>query len=179
MKLDMVVEIPEGSRNKYEMDHTLGRIRLDRTLFTATWYPADYGYFPNTTAEDDDPLDALVLLDQPTFPGCVVGVRPIGVFWMHDERGPDAKILCVPADDTRWEKIHDLEDIPDYRLNAISHFFKIYKEIEPRKSGLGRGWQERSAAEAIVADAFSRATTPGQRPGKEAPALSTWPVGLG
>ncbi|GAB2751909.1 inorganic diphosphatase [Salinifilum aidingensis] len=157
MDLDMVVEIPEGSRNKYEMDHTLGRIRLDRTLFTATRYPADYGYFPGTVAEDGDPLDAMVLLDSPTFPGCAVRVRPIAVFWMHDEGGPDAKVLCVPADDPRMEPVRNLQDVPQHQLGAMSHFFHVYKAIEPRKSGEARGWEGRVAAEAVIVDAQHRA----------------------
>ena len=102
--IDVVVEIPRGSRNKYEMDKERGVIRLDRRLFSATFYPADYGYIPDTLGEDGDPLDALVLLDDPTFPGCWVSARPVGVFWMADDKGPDAKIICVPAGDPQlWE----------------------------------------------------------------------------
>lgn len=175
MDLDMVVEIPEGSRNKYEMDHTSGRIRLDRTLFTATQYPADYGYFPGTVAEDGDPLDAMVLLDSPTFPGCAVRVRPIAVFWMRDEGGPDAKVLCVPVDDPRMEAVHDLPDVPQHRLNAISHFFHVYKTIEPRKSGEARGWEERVAAEAVIADAQQRAGRGEHLAGAPAPRYGVLP----
>ncbi|MCI2420636.1 inorganic diphosphatase [Saccharopolyspora sp. K220] len=163
MELEMVVEIPQGSRNKYEMDHRLGRIRLDRTLFTATQYPADYGYFPGTLAEDGDPLDALVPLDEPTFPGCTIRVRPVAVFWMHDEQGPDAKILCMHADDPRMDHIRDLADVPRHDLEEISHFFDTYKDLEPRKSGQIRGWQARVEAEAVIEGAFTRATT-GDRP---------------
>ena len=105
----MVVEIPKGSRNKYEADHDTGAIWLDRHLFTATTYPTDYGFVPQTLAEDGDPLDALVLLDEPTFPGCHVRARVIGVFWMADEQGPDAKLLCVPAHDPRWADISEAE----------------------------------------------------------------------
>ncbi|WP_238006306.1 inorganic diphosphatase [Dactylosporangium sp. AC04546] len=156
MDVDMVVEIPAGSRNKYEMDHRLGRLRLDRTLFTATAYPADYGYVPETLAEDGDPIDAMVLLDEPTFPGCGVRVRPIGVFWMHDERGPDAKLLCVPAGDPRWQAIGDLGDLHKYLLREIGHFFEIYKDLEPGKYTNVRGWRDRTEAEAELTAAQDR-----------------------
>ena len=113
MDVNVVIEIPRGSRNKYEMDHDSGAIWLDRMLFTATQYPADYGFVPETLAEDGDPLDVLVLLDEPTFPGCHIRARPVGVFWMSDEAGPDAKVLCVPANDPRSGAIHDLDDLPE------------------------------------------------------------------
>ncbi|MFC3995030.1 inorganic diphosphatase [Nocardiopsis sediminis] len=157
MDFDMVVEIPQGSRNKYEMDHAIGRIRLDRALFTATTYPADYGYLPGTLAEDGDPLDAMVPLDLPSFPGCVVRVRPVAVFWMRDEGGPDAKVLCMPAGDPRVEHIRDLRNMPEFQVNEITHFFDIYKRLEPGKSSEVRGWQDRHAAEATVLDAQRRA----------------------
>src|SRR4051794_26099519 len=103
--IDVVVEIPRGSRNKYEFDHDAGVIRLDRRLFSATVYPADYGFVPDTLAEDSDPLDAIVLLEEPTFPGRWVTARPVGVFQMQDDAGPDAKIVCVPAGDPRWAEV--------------------------------------------------------------------------
>ncbi|MFC7331458.1 inorganic diphosphatase [Marinactinospora rubrisoli] len=159
MEFDMVVEIPQGSRNKYEMDLELGRIRLDRMLFTATQYPGEYGYIPGTLAEDGDPLDALVVLEQPTFPGCLIRVRPVAVFWMRDEKGPDAKILCAPAGDPRAEHLRDLQHVPAYLVNEISHFFDIYKSLEPGKSGEARGWQGRREAEAVIEDARARAGT--------------------
>src|SRR5690606_23503 len=158
MNLDMVVEIPQGSRNKYEMDHRTGRIRLDRTLFTSTQYPADYGFFPGTMAEDGDPLDAMVPLEQPSFPGCVVRVRPVAVFWMRDEKGPDAKVLCMPAGDPRLEHIRDLRDLPEFQRQEINHFFEIYKRLEPGKSSEVRGWQDRAAALAAIEDARRRAS---------------------
>src|SRR6266481_8918378 len=99
MEFDVLIEIPRGSRNKYEVDHESGLIRLDRTLFTATQYPTDYGFIPETLGEDGDPLDALVLVGEPTFPGCVIRARPVGLFEMSDEKGPDAKILAVPVRD--------------------------------------------------------------------------------
>jgi inorganic pyrophosphatase len=156
MDFDVIVEIPQGSRNKYEMDHASGRIRLDRMLFTSTRYPLDYGFIPDTLAEDGDPLDALVMLEEPTFPGCYVHARPVAVFWMHDEHGPDAKILTVPADDPRSRAIQDLDDVPAHLRDEIGHFFDIYKEIEPGKSTDTRGWQGRAAAEQVVKDARAR-----------------------
>jgi inorganic pyrophosphatase len=157
MEIEIVVEIPKGSRNKYEMDHSLGRIRLDRMLFTSTRYPADYGYVPDTLAEDGEPLDAMVLLEEPTFPGCIVTVRPVGVFWMHDEHGPDAKILTVPAHDPRYAHIRDLHDVPEHLRAEIAQFFDIYKQLEPGKDTDVRGWQDQAAAECEITAAFSRA----------------------
>src|SRR3954452_18969220 len=156
MNIEIVVEIPKGSRNKYEVDHETGQIFLDRTLFTATQYPADYGFVPNTLAEDGDPLDVLVLLDEPTFPGCHIRVRPVGVFWMTDEAGPDAKILCVPARDPRAKGVADLADLPEFLLAEIEHFFAVYKDVEPDKSVETRGWEGAEAAARAVDDARAR-----------------------
>jgi len=156
IQADMVVEIPAGSRNKYEMDHEHGYLRLDRTLFTATVYPADYGFVTETMGEDGDPLDALVLLESATFPGCRVCVRPIGVFWMHDESGPDAKLLCVPVDDPRWSDTVTIDDLPQHLLNEISHFFDVYKDLEPDKMTDVRGWEDRESAESVLASARQR-----------------------
>jgi len=162
MEFDLVVEIPAGSRNKYEMDHALGQIRLDRTLSTATRYPADYGFLPNTCGEDGDPLDALVLLDEPTFPGCVIRVRPIGVLWARDEHGTDTKVLCVSANDNRRDPVRDIADLSEHLLEEIGHFFKVYKDLEPGKDSEVRGWQDAFAAEVVVRDARDRyATTTG------------------
>ena len=129
----MIVEIPQGSRNKYEMDHVTGDIWLDRTLFTATQYPLDYGFFPGTHGEDGDPLDALVWLSQPTFPGCHVWVRPVAVFWMTDEKGPDAKVLCVSSHDSRMNQYVDIGDLPEHLLDEVGNFFEVYKLLEPNK----------------------------------------------
>lgn len=156
MVIDVIVEIPQGSRNKYEMDHRTGRIRLDRMLFTATRYPLDYGFIPDTLAEDGDPLDAMVLLAEPSFPGCMVAARPVGVFWMTDEHGPDAKILTVPASDPRYAGLRDLADVPAHVLEEIGHFFDIYKELEPGKATDVRGWQDRDAAERAITEATGR-----------------------
>ncbi|MBN6054073.1 inorganic diphosphatase [Nonomuraea sp. RK-328] len=157
MRVDVVVETPGGSRNKYEMDQAKQRIRLDRLLFTSTAYPYDYGYVTRTLAEDGDPLDAMVLLDTPTFPGCVICARPIAAFWMTDEHGPDAKILCVPAGDPRADHVRDLEDVQWYVLNEIGHFFDVYKDLEPGKSSNTRGWESRVCAEQIIDEAVRRA----------------------
>src|SRR6516162_8741344 len=120
------VEIPAGSRNKYEYDEELGGIVLDRRLFTSTSYPADYGFVEGTLAEDGDPLDALVLVSDPTFPGCRIRVRPVGIFHMSDEKGPDEKIICVPQnDDPTWGRLADIHDIPPGLRDEIEHFFQV------------------------------------------------------
>ena len=150
MEFDVLIEIPRGSRNKYEVDHESGRIRLDRRLFTSTQYPADYGFVLDTLGEDGDPLDALVLLEEPTFPGCLILSRPIGMFRMTDEKGGDDKLICVPAGDPRQEHLRDLDDLPGFDRMEIEHFFMIYKELEPGKSVEGAGWADRAAAEAEV-----------------------------
>ncbi|MGH9107448.1 MAG: inorganic diphosphatase [Acidimicrobiales bacterium] len=156
MDVEVVVEIPKGTRNKYEANHETGQIWLDRMLFTATRYPEDYGYIPGTLADDGDPLDALVLLEEPTFPGCHVRARPVGVFLTRDENGDDAKVLCVTASDPRQVSVKELEDIPTHELNEIAHFFAIYKSIEPGKGTTPGGWRSREVAEEIVAAARRR-----------------------
>ncbi|WP_420031874.1 inorganic diphosphatase [Streptomyces sp. cg28] len=160
---DVIVEIPQGSRNKYEMDHALGRIRLDRMLFTSTQYPADYGYVEGTLGGDGDPLDALVLTDEATFPGCAVECRAIGMFVMSDEKGPDEKILCVPAHDPRHTSVQDIEDIPEFDRLEITHFFEVYKDLEPGKSVDGSHWEGRDKAYEEIARA--RAALRGQGAG--------------
>src|SRR3954467_8461079 len=117
--IDVVVEIPRGSRNKYEFDHERHVMRLDRRLFSATVYPTDYGFVPDTLAEDGDPLDVLVVLEEPTFPGCWINVRPVGVLWMEDEAGRDAKVLCVPLHDPSYDGVRDLGDFPGHLLDEI------------------------------------------------------------
>jgi inorganic pyrophosphatase len=168
MQVDVIIEVPQGSRNKYEMDSVAGRIRLDRMLFTSTRYPLDYGFVPGTLAEDGDPLDAMVLLGEPAFPGIYVTARPVAVFWMHDEHGPDAKILTVPASDARFQDLQDLPDIPAHLLAEISQFFDVYKELEPGKSTDIRGWQDRDAAEQEITAAMRRegGTAASARPGR-------------
>lgn len=149
MQIEVVVEIPKGTRNKYESDEE-GNIWLDRMLFTSTRYPEDYGFVPKTLSEDGDPVDALVILDEPTFPGCHIHARPIGVFRMTDEEGVDAKLLCVLASDHRWDHIHDVDDLPRHQLTEIAHFFEIYKDLEPGKETNPGGWEGRIAAEKEV-----------------------------
>jgi inorganic pyrophosphatase len=150
MEFDVLIEIPRGSRNKYEVDHETGRIRLDRRLFTSTQYPADYGFVLDTLGEDGDPLDALVLVEEPTFPGCLIRSRPVGMFRMTDEKGGDDKIICVPAGDPRQEHLRGLDVLPHFDRLEIEHFFLIYKELEPGKSVEGAGRADRAAAEAEV-----------------------------
>ena len=161
MDIEMIVEIPKGSRNKYEMDHSVGRIRLSRMLFTSTRYPVDYGFIPNTLAEDGDPLDIMVLLEEPTFPGCSIAVRPVGLFWMSDENGPDAKILSVPARDARFADIRELRHLSEHLLAEIRHFFEVYKDLEPGKSVEGAHWVGRAEAEAEVVRSRQRAIDAG------------------
>ncbi|GAA1983157.1 inorganic diphosphatase [Catenulispora subtropica] len=161
MQFDVVIEIPAGSRNKYVMDHQLGRIRLERQLFTSTSYPADYGYIPDTLALDGDPLDAMVLLDDPVFPGVQVSVRPVGVYRSRDEEGVDDKILCVPAGDHRYEEIQDLGDVAEERLQEIGHFFDVYKDTEPGRHAHPGRWADRAAAEAVITADLRRGETNG------------------
>jgi inorganic pyrophosphatase len=146
---DVTIEIPKGQRNKYEMDHLTGRIRLDRMLFTATRYPADYGFVENTLGADGDPLDVLVLLDEPTFPGCLIQCRALGMFRMTDEKGGDDKVLAVPAEDPRVLAT-ELSDVPAHLLLEIQHFFEVYKDLEPGKSVEGATWVGRIEAEAEI-----------------------------
>jgi inorganic pyrophosphatase len=148
---DVTVEIPKGQRNKYEVDHDSGRIRLDRTLFTATQYPADYGYVEGTLGEDEDPLDALVLVREPTFPGCLIRCRAVGMFRMTDEKGGDDKVLCVPADDPRLEHLRDIHHMSEFDRLEIQHFFEVYKDLEPGKSVEGATWVGRGEAENEIA----------------------------
>jgi inorganic pyrophosphatase len=155
LEFDVLVEIPKGERNKYEVDHETGRIRLDRTLFTSTVYPADYGYIENTLGQDGDPLDALVLLPFPTFPGCLIKCRAVGMFRMTDEKGGDDKVLCVPVD-PRNESIQDIEDVPRLDRLEIQHFFEVYKDLEPGKSVEGAEWVGREAALAEIEASFKR-----------------------
>ena len=160
MEFDVLIEIPKGQRNKYEVDHASGRILLDRTLFTSTQYPADYGYIENTLGQDGDPLDALVLVSDPTFPGCRIRVRTIGVFHMEDEKGPDEKIICVPLKDPSWMRVEDVHDVPPELRNEIEHFFQVYKDLEVGKGQtVTHGFGNRSDAERVVEEARARAVT--------------------
>jgi inorganic pyrophosphatase len=156
VEFDVTIEIPKGQRNKYEMDHHTGRIRLDRMLFTATRYPADYGFVEDTLGEDGDPLDALVLLDEPTFPGCLIRCRALGMFRMQDEAGGDDKVLCVPASDPRVEHVRDIIHVPEFDRLEIQHFFETYKDLEPGKSVEGANWVGRTEAEAEIHNSYQR-----------------------
>ena len=161
MEFDVFIEIPKGTRNKYELDHKTGRLRLDRTLFTATQYPSDYGFIEDTLGQDGDPLDALVLLPEPTFPGCLIKARAIGMFRMTDEKGPDEKVLCIPVADVRQEHIRDIRHVPEFERLEIQHFFEVYKDLEPGKSVEGATWVGRADAEAEITASFERLKTEG------------------
>lgn len=157
VEFDVLIEIPKGSRNKYEVDHSSGRIRLDRTLFTSTQYPADYGYVENTLGMDGDPLDALVILQgDPLFPGVLVKCRAIGMFRMTDEKGGDDKLLCVPAGDPRLEHLRDIHHVPEFDRLEIQHFFEVYKDLEPGKSVEGASWTGRVEAEREIVASIQR-----------------------
>ena len=146
---DVLIEIPKGSRNKYEYDFVLHKIRFDRMLFSSMMYPGDYGFIPETLALDKDPLDILVLGTEPTFPMCVMEVRPIGVFHMTDEKGPDEKIICVPVSDPIWNQLEDISDMNPHQVKEIEHFFQVYKDSEEKKVDVG-GWGNATEAYDIV-----------------------------
>ncbi len=156
MQFDVTIEIPRGQRNKYEVDHETGRVRLDRYLYTPMAYPTDYGFIDDTLGEDGDPLDVLVLLPEPLFPGVLIEVRPVGMFRMVDEKGGDDKVLAVPAGDHRWDHIQDIEDVPAHELDAIKHFFVHYKDLEPGKFVKAADWVGRAEAEAEVQRSIER-----------------------
>lgn len=149
LTVTIMVEIPKGGRNKYEYDKENRRFKFDRMLFSAVHYPSDYGFILDTLAGDGDPLDALVLLWEPTFPGCIIEAKPVGVFKMRDEKGPDEKILCVPIHDPFWNHIETLSDVPPHLLKEISHFFSVYKDLELKKTDL-EGWEGRGQAIKII-----------------------------
>ena len=150
-QLHAFVEIPKGSRNKYEYDAEIGHVVLDRTLWTSVVYPADYGYLMGTMGRDGDPVDAMILVAEPTFPGCVIPVEPIGVFEMRDEAGDDDKVLCVPVRDPMWSHMHDISDIRGSLLDEIGHFFEVYKDLEHGKGTEVVGWRGRDHADDVVA----------------------------
>ncbi|CKQ96716.1 inorganic pyrophosphatase [Mycobacterium tuberculosis] len=156
MQFDVTIEIPKGQRNKYEVDHETGRVRLDRYLYPPMAYPTDYGFIEDTLGDDGDPLDALVLLPQPVFPGVLVAARPVGMFRMVDEHGGDDKVLCVPAGDPRWDHVQDIGDVPAFELDAIKHFFVHYKDLEPGKFVKAADWVDRAEAEAEVQRSVER-----------------------
>jgi len=157
LAFDVTIEIPRGTKNKYEMDHGTGRIRLDRTLFTSTQYPYDYGFIESTLGEDGDPLDAMVIVAEPTFPGCLIRCRAVAMFRMRDENGGDDKVLCLPVADTRSNYMDNIDDVPEYMLLEIEHFFTVYKDLEPGKSVEGATWVGRQDAEDEVRKSYERA----------------------
>jgi inorganic pyrophosphatase len=155
MVFPVMIEIPKGSRNKYEYDAERRVLKFDRMLFSSMHYPSDYGFFPDTLSEDGDALDALVLVWEPTFPGCLIDVKPVGVFKMRDEKGPDEKILCVPISDPLWNHIEKLKDVPPHLLKEIEHFFTVYKDLERKKVTVD-GWQDRNVALSLIKEAYKR-----------------------
>jgi len=140
------VEIPKGSRNKYEYDERFGRVILDRTIFASVVYPSDYGFLLDTMAADGDPMDVLILVAAPTFSGCLIPVDPIGVLEMHDEAGEDPKLLCVPHNDPTWSRVDDISQLRPSLLDEIAHFFDVYKDLEPGKHVTVDGWKGRERA---------------------------------
>jgi inorganic pyrophosphatase len=153
--IHVVVEIPKGSRNKYELDHETGRIRLDRMLFSPVHYPTDYGFVPDTLAEDGDPLDALVLLGEPTFPGCEIQARIVGMLDMADDAGRDQKLLVVPLTDPLWNHIYRLEQVAPHLLREIEHFFTVYKQLEDKTVEVF-GWTDAETGRRILEEALTR-----------------------
>ncbi|WP_342318424.1 inorganic diphosphatase [Corynebacterium mayonis] len=153
MAIEVTIEIPKGSRNKYEVDHESGKVYLDRYLFTPMAYPADYGFIDHSLADDGDPLDALVITPEPVFPGVIVHARPIGVFKMTDEAGGDDKLLCV-IDDVRYEHYQDIDDVDQFTKDEIEHFFVHYKDLEPNKEVAAAGWGDRTEAERILQESL-------------------------
>lgn len=155
------IEIPGGSRNKYELDKDTNQIVLDRMLFTSMRYPADYGFIDNTLAGDGDPLDALVLVGEPTFPGCNVDARVVGVFHMTDEKGPDEKLICVSKNDPTFLHVHNLDDLRPSLLDEISHFFQVYKDLEAGKTEVN-GFGDVEQALAALKDSRERYAAEGK-----------------
>ncbi|MDF9797305.1 inorganic pyrophosphatase [Catalinimonas alkaloidigena] len=153
--IDAIIEIPKGSRNKYEYDRKKQMIRYDRMIFSSMFYPSDYGFIPETLAEDGDEIDVLVLVTEPTFPGCLMEVKPIGLFKMYDEKGTDDKILCVPVSDPIWNKVNALEEVNPHLKMEIEHFFQVYKDLEKKKVGV-EGWEDKAAALHAIQDAKKR-----------------------
>lgn len=147
--VNAIIEIPKGSSNKYEIDVETGVVRLDRVLYSPLFYPYDYGFIPQTVYTDGDPLDLLVLISHPTFPGCVVEVRPIGILGMRDEKGRDDKVLAVATRDPRFSGIMSLEDMGEHTRKEIVHFFEVYKELEDKTVEV-LGWEGAETAKELI-----------------------------
>ncbi len=150
-----LIEIPKGSRNKYEYDEGIGQVILDRFLSSSTVYPTDYGYLIGHRGRDGDPLDVLVCVSEPTFPGCVIPVKPIALFDMRDEKGQDDKIICVPLHDPGWNQLQDLGDLTEMFQLEVAHFFSVYKQIDNKPVEIG-GWYSRDKALEVIEDARRR-----------------------
>jgi inorganic pyrophosphatase len=159
-----IVEIPKGSRNKYEWDHEREALVLDRFLFSSVVYPTDYGFIPETLGQDDDPLDVMVCVSEPTFPGCMIDVKPIALFRMEDDAGIDDKVLAVPLSDPGWSSMETLDDIPDQLRDEIAHFFSIYKDLEQKKVTVDGWYSREDAIEEIENSRRRYAETEGDEP---------------
>ncbi|MFZ4665752.1 MAG: inorganic diphosphatase [Prochlorotrichaceae cyanobacterium] len=147
--VNVLIEIPAGSKNKYEFDKDLNAFALDRVLYASVQYPFDYGFIPNTLADDGDPLDGMVIMDQPTFPGCVIAARPIGMLLMIDGGDRDEKLLCVPAKDPRYAGVKTLQDVAAHRLDEVAEFFRTYKNLEKKVTEI-QGWKDADAVFDLV-----------------------------
>ncbi len=162
----MIVEIPKNSANKYEYDAELNAFRLDRALYSPMYYPGDYGFIPGTKALDGDPLDLLVLVDEPSFPGCVLEVRPVGILEMVDQDEPDQKILAVPDRNPRYDQIKAMNDVPPHVRREIEYFFTIYKELEGKKTKI-KGWRGTKEAHRIILESRRRYLQERRRAGRK------------
>lgn len=147
--VNVLIEIPGGSKNKYEFDKDMNAFALDRVLFASVQYPYDYGFIPNTLADDGDPLDGMVIMDEPTFPGCVIAAKPIGMLEMIDGGDRDEKLLCVPSEDPRYDGVSSLKDISPHRLEEIAEFFRTYKNLEKKVTEI-LGWKDVDAVKPLV-----------------------------
>ncbi|HEX3468688.1 MAG TPA: inorganic diphosphatase [Candidatus Elarobacter sp.] len=154
-EINVIVEIPSGSRNKYEYDKALDIFRLDRALHSATFYPGDYGFAPRTHALDGDPLDVVILVSEPTFAGCLVAARPIGLLQMVDEGKPDEKVLAVPVGEPEYADIHNFTQIFPHQLRKIEHFFETYKLLEGKHTSTG-GWSDAASARRAIVESAQR-----------------------
>lgn len=144
-----VIEVPKGSRNKYEYDKKMEAFMLDRVLYSPVHYPTEYGFIPKSTYDDGDPMDILVIMEQPTFPGCIIEARPIGIMGMIDSGDKDFKVLAVPAEDPRFDDVKDIGDVPAHLLKEIEHFFSVYKNLQGKEVET-LGWQDAEAAKAEI-----------------------------
>jgi inorganic pyrophosphatase len=144
-----VIEIPKRSRNKYEYDKELGVFKLDRVLYSPMFYDVDYGFIPQTYYEDGDPLDIMVIMEEPTFPGCIIEARPIGLLRMIDSGERDDKILAVPVKDPRYKDVHDISDVPEHFLKELAHFFQRYKELQGKEVVFDK-WENAEAAKQTI-----------------------------